>query len=68
MLWQTAITSQKTYQNAKLNGDKNVYFISGKELTAFCRDEGTVDGVHPTDYGFSSIAKVLGDVIEGIGC
>lgn len=59
---------EKTYQNAKLNGDKNVYFISGKELTAFCRDEGTVDGVHPTDYGFSSIAKVLGDVIEGIGC
>jgi len=29
-----------------------------------CGDEGTVDGIHPTDFGFASMAKAVGDVIE----
>ena len=53
-----------TYQNAKDAGDENVYFISGAELLADCGNEGTVDGVHPTDYGFASMARVLGDLLE----
>ena len=56
---------KKTYDNAIANGDKNVYFISGKELLVLCGNEGTVDGTHPTDYGFASMAKVLGDLMEG---
>lgn len=55
---------RKTYDDAVAAGDKNVYFISGKELMKHCRNEGTVDGLHPTDFGFASIAKVLGDLME----
>ncbi len=55
-----------TYNNAIAAGDKNVYLITGKELTAFCQDEGTVDNCHPTDFGFASMAKALGDVIAEI--
>ena len=42
-----------------------MYFIDGKDLMELCGNEGTVDGTHPTDYGFASMAKVLGDLMEG---
>ena len=45
---------------------KNVYLISGKELTKLCKDSGTVDGCHPTDFGFASVAEALSVVIERI--
>lgn len=57
---------ETTYKNALSLGDKNVYLITGKMLTDLCKNEGTVDGIHPTDFGFVSIAKALGDVIENI--
>jgi len=57
---------ETTYKNALATGDKNVYFINGRKLTALCRDEGTVDNCHPTDFGFASMAAALGDVMEGI--
>ena len=53
-----------TYQNAKDRADENVYFISGAELMADAGNDGSVDGVHPTDLGFASIARVLGDLLE----
>ena len=55
---------EATYKNAISAGDKNVYFINGKMLTELCGNEGTVDNCHPTDFGFASIAKALGDIIE----
>jgi len=55
---------EETYKNAINSGDKNVYFIGGDALCELCAGEGTVDGCHPTDFGFASMAKVLGDVIE----
>ena len=58
---------KKTYDNAVAKGDKNVYFILGSDLMKYCGNEGTVDGTHPTDYGFASMAKVLGDFIEDKG-
>ncbi len=57
---------ETTYQNALAAGDKNVYFISNEELCALCADEGTVDGCHPTDFGFASMAKAVGDLLEEI--
>lgn len=54
----------KTYENAKARGDKNVYFIDGRDLCKYCGDEGLVDNIHPTDHGFASMARVLGDLIE----
>lgn len=59
---------ETTYKNALSSGDKNVYLINGRMLTELCADEGTVDNCHPTDFGFASIAKALGDVIEKITC
>jgi len=55
---------ETTYKNAIEAGDKNVYFIPGPSLCELCGNEGTVDGCHPTDFGFASMAKVLGDLIE----
>lgn len=50
---------KKTYLNAREAGDENVYFIDGKELYEICGAEGTVDGTHPTDLGFFSMAERL---------
>lgn len=55
---------EKTYTNAVKEGDKNVYFIDGAALTRLCGNEGTVDGCHPTDFGFASMAKALGDLMK----
>ncbi len=55
---------KRTYENAKAAGDKNVYFIDGRDLCKVCGNEGTVDNCHPTDLGFFSMAQTLGDFIE----
>ena len=55
-----------TYNNAVKNGDKNVYLIEGEKLMEMAGNEGTVDNCHPTDLGFASMAKVIGDVLEKI--
>ena len=54
---------KKTYTNAVNNGDKNVYFIDGKDLMQFAENDGTVDNCHPNDLGFYSMAKVLSNVL-----
>jgi len=53
-----------TYKNALARGDRNVYFISGQDLMQYCENDGTVDGTHPTDFGFYSMAKAFGDLFE----
>ncbi len=55
-----------TYLEAKANGDENVYFLTGKELMALVEDNGSVDGTHPTDSGFHSMAQAIGKVFEEI--
>ncbi|MBE7051932.1 MAG: hypothetical protein E7395_05115 [Ruminococcaceae bacterium] len=59
---------ETTYKNALASGDKNVYFLDGKKLCELCGNEGNVDGCHPTDFGFASMAKAVGDVIEKNHC
>ncbi len=54
-----------TYENALKNGDKNVYFIDGKDFFGteerqFC----TTDTVHPNDYGFHKMARVIEPILE----
>lgn len=53
-----------TYHNALGNADNNVYLIDGRTLMALAGDEGTVDNCHPTDLGFMSMAKAVGDLLE----
>ena len=55
---------KQTYINAKAQGDNNVYFLDGDDLTALCGNEGTVDNCHPTDFGFASIAAALIKLIK----
>ncbi len=55
---------RKTYENALAAGDKNVYLLTGPELTALCGNEGTVDGCHPTDFGFYAMARALLPVLR----
>ena len=54
-----------TYLNAKGRGE-NVYFICGEDLMQYAGDSGLVDGIHPNDLGFASMARVLGDLLEEI--
>ncbi len=56
----------RTYENAIAQGDKNVYYVSGQELTALCKSEGTVDYTHPTDFGFMSMANAFEKVLTSI--
>ncbi len=58
---------RKTYENARKNGDSNVYFIDGKDFFGeeerqFC----TTDTVHPNDYGFHKMAKKIEPVLKEI--
>ena len=55
---------KRTYTDAVVNGDKNVYFIDGPTLMQFAENNGTVDGCHPNDLGFYSMARALTPYIE----
>ena len=57
---------KETYNNALKSGDKNVYLIEGPKLMELAGEDGTVDGCHPNDLGFASMAKALGDLLEKI--
>ncbi len=57
---------KETYNNAVNSGDKNVYLIDNKALCALCGNDGTVDLCHPSDAGFLSMAKAVGDILEKI--
>ncbi len=58
---------KRTYENAKSCGDENVYFIDGEnffgvEERQFC----TTDTIHPNDYGFHKMARVIEPVMKEI--
>ena len=57
---------KRTYQNALDRGDRNVYLIEGPKLMAICGTDGTVDGCHPTDFGFYSMAMAVTEVLKKI--
>ena len=49
-----------TYENAKENGDENVYFVdSSKFFTKEMRDLYAVDNLHPNDLGQFSMAETI---------
>ena len=57
---------RKTCENSRANGDRNVYLVEGSKLMELAGTEGTVDCTHPTDFGFASMAKAFGDLLEEI--
>jgi hypothetical protein len=49
---------RRTYENAKADGYKNVWFVDGQTFFGTRgRDSCTVDGCHPNDLGFMRIAE-----------
>ena len=51
---------RETYERAKAEGDKNVYFLSGKTFYGDKdRENCSVDGCHPNDLGFYYMAKKI---------
>ena len=51
---------RSTYLKAKRKGDNNVYFISGQSFYGKKnRWDFSVDGCHPTDYGFAVMADKI---------
>ncbi len=58
---------RSTYENALSAGDRNVYFIDGEDF--FGKDERqfcTTDTIHPNDYGFQKMAKVIEPIMKEI--
>ena len=55
-----------TYQNALARGDQKVWLLDGPTLMQLCGNEGLVDGIHPTDLGFFSMANALIEVLQEI--
>ena len=53
-----------TYRQALDSGDRNVYFIPGRDLMALVEDDGLVDLHHPTDAGFLSMANAIEPVLR----
>ncbi len=59
---------RESYRKALENGDRNVYFIDGRDL--LCKEvmeTALVDGIHPNDSGFVSIANAIAAVLKQIG-
>ena len=57
----------QTYLNARLSGDKNVYFVDGfNHFSGKNRDDCTSDGTHPNDVGFFGMADNIGAVLNEI--
>ena len=55
----------KTYENALINGDKNVYIIDGFEMfSSFESGDCSGDGVHPNDMGATVIAQNIIKIIR----
>ena len=55
---------RRTYETARAAGDQNVALITAEKLLALVEDNGTVDGVHPTDSGFLSMANAIEPVLR----
>lgn len=55
-----------TYEHALKDGDKNVYFVDGKDFFEGIRDLATVDGCHPNDLGFYRMTGAIEPVIKSI--
>ena len=57
---------RKTYVDAVSSEDKNVFLIDGATLMKYAKNDGTVDGCHPNDLGFYSMAKALIPTLKSI--
>ena len=65
VLYRRVEIVRKTYENALARGDKNVWFIPGGDLLApELEGNYNVDGSHPNDLGFFSMANAIKPVLK----
>ena len=56
---------RETYEQALAEGDRHVMHIDGATLfDGLQPDDCVVDGLHPSDFGFYRMAKVVGAAVE----
>lgn len=56
-----------TFERARVKGDRNLYFLDGREVYAtFFSDGCTVDGIHPNDLGFYRMAQAFSEIFDKI--
>ena len=54
-------------RRALAEGDRRVAFVDGAEIfEGVCKDGCTVDGTHPTDFGFFRMAQKIGAAIDAL--
>lgn len=53
-----------TYEKELAEGDRWVWFLDGSALMADAGDNGTVDNIHPTDWGFCNMARAMAPVLR----
>ena len=57
---------EKTCLDSRANGDENVYFLDGPALMKIAGFDGTVDGCHPNDLGFYSMAEAIVEALKPV--
>ncbi|MCM8817480.1 MAG: SGNH/GDSL hydrolase family protein [Candidatus Omnitrophica bacterium] len=57
---------EKFVKELRRQGDRKIFSYNGTELFRDMWQESTVDGVHPTDLGFMTMAKALHQVIKSL--
>ena len=63
---ERARLQEELVQQRRDAGDPNLHFLNGESLLGEHPDEGTVDGVHPTDLGFMMMADRIEPVVRSI--
>ena len=58
--------ARRTYERAIESGDKNVYFVDGRTLMDFAKEDGLVDDTHPNDLGFFNMTQGFARVMDRI--
>lgn len=56
---------RKNYERLKAENPHNLYYVTSEGLTAE-NEEGTVDGIHLTDYGFRAYADKLEPILKKV--
>lgn len=71
--WSQAETHQRidiiknTFDRAREYGDNNIYFINGMEIfKKYDSNMMTVDGCHPTDFGFYCMAESFEEILKNV--
>lgn len=56
----------ESYAKGITNGDKNLYFVDGKDIYGENPEEYSYDGCHPNDAGYLKMAQAFAKVIKNI--